>query len=103
MDVCFNSTVKCFRDVYGNYSDCVDCASVLNGYCQNGNCVEPVTPSWGQNETTLDIVQGIAEGVRNMLAYMGSPIFAILLVIGVTFLIIYIFGLVVTIAKKVGR
>jgi len=101
---CIDSVTQAFVDTNCMQSEVINCNSTGSGYCYDGRCYEILTPAFTEETSVLGILESATTGVKALLGWISLPLFRILLVIAIVLLIMGIFGLLVTVAKKtVGR
>jgi hypothetical protein len=101
--ICTNSVTQAFVDEACQQSEVVNCNSTGYGYCYGGRCYEEMRPAFEEDASVLDIIESATAGVKGMLRWLSPPLFYILMAIAVTILIMGIFGLIWSLADKVGR
>jgi hypothetical protein len=97
---CIDGVTQAFVDELCQQSEIVNCNSTGYGYCYGGRCYEETRPAFEEDASVLDVIETATAGV---LRWLSPPLFKILMAIGVTLLILGVLGLIVAVAKKVGR
>jgi hypothetical protein len=97
---CYDDETRCYRDLDCTLSECLDCNSTGYGYCYDARCYEILTPAFDEDASVLDILEEMTSGIKSLLAWISLPVFKILLAIAIMLLILGIFGLILTVARK---